>query len=161
MWFFLRINLFRSTNLYASLRFSVFQSRWPNGKTDKKVWSLCWKLSSWSCSWSWFDIDCLISNLLAICVLRLQTCISWYFTVNESVAISRKNLPARNIPPSNRLVVFSLVMRMSTSNSLVWVPSQTIWSTQWAFTCFKRKRPPSRSTLEKTSRHTSTVCYAD
>ena len=28
-----------------------------SGKADKKTWYLCWKLSSWSCSWSWYHVD--------------------------------------------------------------------------------------------------------
>ena len=52
----------------------------PTERLTKKSQYLCWKLSSWICSWSWFHVDW-ISNLLVICVWNLQTCIAWYFTV--------------------------------------------------------------------------------
>ena len=52
--------------------------RRSNGRSHKKVWYLSWKLSSWSCSWSWFHVDC-FSTLSAISVWKLHILQSWIF----------------------------------------------------------------------------------
>ena len=92
----LRLSIYLSTNLYVSLCFSIKDTLGP--RRLPQIWKLWYVLNRLSMGSNLRTLRAqqlsskCPKKILEVWWSTVQTCIARYFTINESVAISRKNL---------------------------------------------------------------------